>query len=139
MSKRLNIWNKLPKGLKVVIWTLLGITFFTTMVSVFGWVIQLLWNATIADMFGLPAITYWQAVGIFILAKILFGFGVGGGSKSSHGRKKKHNSDIDRNENESATEGISDLANEESFQKFWQRDGRQAYDEFKDNQGASDA
>jgi hypothetical protein len=139
MSERLNIWNKLPKGLKVVIWTLLGITFFTTMVSVFGWVIQLLWNATIADMFGLPAITYWQAVGIFILAKILFGFGVGGGSKSSHGRKKKHNSDINRNGDESATEGISDLANEESFQKFWQRDGRQAYEEFKHNHGASDA
>jgi hypothetical protein len=138
MSIRLDIWNKLPKGLKVVIWTLLGITFFTTMVFVFGWVIQLLWNATIADMFGLPAITYWQSVGIFILAKILFGFGVGGGSKSSHGRKKKHNSDIDRNEKVSETEGISDLANEESFQKFWQQDGRQAYEEFKHNHGASD-
>jgi hypothetical protein len=139
MSKRLNIWNKLPKGLKVVIWTLLGITFFTVMVSVFGWVIQLLWNATIADMFGLPAITYWQAVGIFILAKILFGFGVGGGSKSSHGRKKKHNGDSDRNEKESETEAVSGLTNEESFQKFWQRDGRQAYEEFKHNHGASDA
>jgi hypothetical protein len=138
MSIRLDIWNKLPKGLKIVIWTLLGITFFTTMVSVCGWVIQLLWNATIADMFGLPAITYWQSVGIFILAKILFGFGVGGGSKSNQGRKKKHNSDIDRNEKESETEGISDLTNEESFQKFWQRDGRQAYEEFKHNHGASD-
>lgn len=137
MSILLSVWNKLPKGLRLVIWILLGITFFTTMVFVFGWVIQLLWNATIADMFGLPAITYWQSVGIFILAKILFGFGIAG-RKSTQGRGKKHNNDIDRNQKESENEGISDLSNEESFQKFWLQDGRQAYEEFKHNHGAND-
>ena len=138
MSIRLNMWNKLPRGLKVVVWTGLGIIFFTTMVFVFGWVIQLLWNATIADMFGLPAISYWQAVGIFILAKILFGFGFGGSSTPSQKKRKKQKDAIDRNETESESASVGDLADEESFQKFWREEGQQAYEVFRRDDGVND-
>jgi hypothetical protein len=123
--------------LKIGVWSVLGIIFFTTMVFVFGWVIQLLWNATIADMFGLPAISYWQAVGIFILAKILFGFGFGGSSTPSQKKKKKENT-LDRNETEPETAGISDLADEASFQRFWREEGQQAYEDFRHDDGAND-
>ena len=40
-------------------------------------------KSTVADMFGWPEISYWQAIGIFVLAKFLFGFGVGGGNNSA--------------------------------------------------------
>lgn len=38
-----------------------------------GYIIMLLWNSIMPDVFHLGTITYWQAIGIFILAKILFG------------------------------------------------------------------
>src|ERR1700761_5380417 len=43
-----------------------------------SYIVMLLWNALIPDIFHLGVITYWQAAGILILSKILFGFGKGG-------------------------------------------------------------
>lgn len=37
------------------------------------WLVQLLWNALLPELFGLTSITYWQAVGINVLCGILFG------------------------------------------------------------------
>lgn len=43
-----------------------------------SYIVMLLWNALIPAIFHLTAITFWQAAGILILSKILFGFGKGG-------------------------------------------------------------
>jgi len=43
-----------------------------------GAVITLLWNWLVPQLFNGPQITFWQSVGLFLLAKILFG-GWGGG------------------------------------------------------------
>jgi Ca2+/H+ antiporter, TMEM165/GDT1 family len=40
---------------------------------VFGFVVEMLWNWLMPAVFGLHAITYWQALGLFLLGKILFG------------------------------------------------------------------
>ena len=50
-------------------------------VFLFGWIVQLLWNATISEIFNVKMITYWQAFMLIILCKILF---------SSHYSVKKH-------------------------------------------------
>jgi hypothetical protein len=39
----------------------------------FGSIVMLLWNALMPKIFNLPLIDFWQALGILILAKILFG------------------------------------------------------------------
>ncbi|OJZ14393.1 hypothetical protein [Sphingobacterium sp. 40-24] len=39
--------------------------------------LQYLWNTVMVDIFNLKAITYWQALGLFVLSKILFGRGFG--------------------------------------------------------------
>jgi hypothetical protein len=44
-------------------------------IALTGFVVMSLWNYLIPAIFHLGIITYWQAVGIFILCKILFGFG----------------------------------------------------------------
>ncbi|WP_423146389.1 hypothetical protein [Rubrolithibacter danxiaensis] len=44
-----------------------------------GIVVMLLWNALLPAVFGLSTITFWQALGLFILCKLLFGFGGKGG------------------------------------------------------------
>ena len=41
----------------------------------FGYVTMLLWNALLPTLFHFPLITYWQAVGLLILTRLLFGFG----------------------------------------------------------------
>jgi len=55
-----------------------------------GVVVMSLWNALIPVIFHLGVITFWQAVGIFILCKILFGFGRGGrgGGRGPWGRHR---------------------------------------------------
>ena len=93
---------------------------------VLGLLIELLWNSTIAAMFGLPAISYWQAIGLFILAKFFFGFGTSGSSgRRSSGRKKSH----DQRQSEHS-EDISNLADDEAFRKYWQEEGKASYDAF---------
>lgn len=37
-----------------------------------GGIVLLLWNAVVPDVFGAPALTYWQAVGLLLLTQILF-------------------------------------------------------------------
>lgn len=46
---------------------------------VLGFVVMALWNWLMPPIFGLHAITYWQAYGLLILSKILFGGFRGGG------------------------------------------------------------
>lgn len=48
------------------------------------YVVMLLWNAVLPAVTGAGSVTYWQAAGILILSKILFGFpGWGGHHKTS--------------------------------------------------------
>jgi len=47
-------------------------------IAVTGFVVMNLWNYLIPVIFHVGAITFWQAVGLFVLCKILFGFGKGG-------------------------------------------------------------
>ena len=62
----------------------------------FGFVLatMYLWNWLVPDLFGGPVITFWQALGLLVLSKILFsGFGKGGGKhgggwKSNHWKEK---------------------------------------------------
>jgi len=42
-------------------------------VGIFGFVLMSLWNWLGPAVFGLHAITYWQALGLLVLSKILFG------------------------------------------------------------------
>jgi hypothetical protein len=68
------------------------ILFFITATAVLGFVIMLLWNAIIPDLFDIPKITFWQALGLFILARILFGGIWKSGMFSSDNNKHGHNS-----------------------------------------------
>lgn len=55
----------------------------------FGWVVMLLWNALMPEIFGLKRVSYWQAWGLFALCSILFKGGGSGGSGNKSDRKRK--------------------------------------------------
>ena len=55
-----------------------------------GILVQWLWNWLVPDIFGVRRVTFWEALGLLALSRILFGgFGKGGGS---HGpsRRDRH-------------------------------------------------
>lgn len=58
--------------------------FCVAFLIVFGGCVMLLWNWLMPEIFGLPLITFWQAAGLLLLCKILFG-GFGGGHHHGHG------------------------------------------------------
>lgn len=41
--------------------------------ALIGWVVMLLWNNVLAAVTSVKIITYWQALGLLLLSKILFG------------------------------------------------------------------
>lgn len=47
--------------------------------ALISYIVMLLWNGLLPEILHTGTITFWQAMGLFILAKILFGFGKGGG------------------------------------------------------------
>ena|SRR5579872_7090918 len=58
-----------------------GIIFLAVLgIFAFGSIVMLLWNALMPVIFHLPLISFWQALGLLLLTKILFS-GFRGGSK----------------------------------------------------------
>ena len=41
--------------------------------ALFSWVTMLLWNALLPAIFNFSAITFWQALGLLVLTRLLFG------------------------------------------------------------------
>ena len=57
---------------KVVAMVFVGISIAVTLGLVLGLGLQWLWNQLMPEIFGLPPISYWQAVGLFVLSHLLF-------------------------------------------------------------------
>jgi hypothetical protein len=56
-----------------------------------GWVVMLLWNWLMPEIFGLKHVTYWQAWGLVILSHLLFkNFGSGHGGVGSDRKRRRH-------------------------------------------------
>jgi hypothetical protein len=61
----------------------IGIAAIAVFTFIGGTMVQLLWNWLMPMLFGLREVTFWQALGILALSRILFGgLGVGGGRRS---------------------------------------------------------
>jgi hypothetical protein len=73
--------NRFVTGLKFALFAVLFIV-------VFGFVIMRLWNWLMPALFGLHLINFWQAVGILILSKILFGGFRGRGGPHVYWRRR---------------------------------------------------
>lgn len=74
--------------------------FFAIVAGIFLLValLQYLWNILIPEIFGIKMISYWQAFGLLILSKILFGRGFGkpGGGFKKHRQLDDNLSDKER-------------------------------------------
>jgi hypothetical protein len=65
---------------------LLGAVFALVLAAAFGLAVQYLWNHVLVALFRVPVLRYCQAVGLLLLARLLFGgFGHGHGRRCGHG------------------------------------------------------
>ena len=67
---------------------LMFVPFAILFLAVFTYVVMSLWNWLMPALFGWHLITYWQAMGILILSKILFGGFRGGRRQHWYGRRR---------------------------------------------------
>jgi hypothetical protein len=113
-------------GLRMAGFVVLGVIGAAIFALVFGWFVMLLWNWLMPAIFHIGEITYWQAFGIIILAKLIFG-AAGPGGRHGHGRKHgppwvKHGP-WDR-EWEGGKERWG------YYREFWDQEGKKAFDAF---------
>ena len=84
MNERLMRMTRLTRLMIFAPLAILGMVIFT---FIGGEVVMLLWNWLAPALFGLREITFWQAIGLLALCRILFGgFGFGGGGHRSGSR-----------------------------------------------------
>ena len=76
--------RKLIRILSITPLVILGGALF---VFIGGTIVMVLWNWLLPSLFGLAVISFWQALGILLLCRILFGgFGMRGGGSDSRRR-----------------------------------------------------
>jgi hypothetical protein len=74
-------------GLRIAGFVVLGVVGAALFALAFGWFVMLLWNWLMPAIFGLGTIVYWQAFGIVILAKLIFG-SLGSGHRGPRGGRR---------------------------------------------------
>ena len=91
-------------------------------IGVAGWVVMFLWNAIIPDVTGWKPLTFWQAVGLLVLFKILFGgFGKHSGRHSKWKKMKNKWKEMDPEERKEMKEKWINMDAEEkrAFKQKW--------------------
>ena len=74
---------------------------FVLFMTLGGLVVMQLWNWLLPALFGWPQVTFWQALGILALSRILFGgFGGHGSGRSGWRHKKEHKEHLTDEERE---------------------------------------
>jgi Ca2+/H+ antiporter, TMEM165/GDT1 family len=75
---------KSNRVLRILKFAIFGVLFL----ALFTFLVMNLWNWLMPALFGWHLITFWQALGILILAKILFGGFRGGPHRDWHWRRR---------------------------------------------------
>ena len=89
-----------------------------------GAIVQWLWNAILPDAAHFNPISYWQAVGLFVLCKILFGSFRGPGPHRRHSKWHKFKGKFGREEAIAWKRKWMNMTDEERIkfrQEMWNR------------------
>ena len=118
------------RALRIVGLVIAGVLAAAVFALAFGWFVMLLWNWLMPVIFGLGAITYWQAFGIVVLAKLIFG-AVGGG-RGGHGRSWRgpHHGWKHGDRREWRHESRGGPERWRHWREFWEQEGREAFDRY---------
>ncbi|MGB7297363.1 MAG: hypothetical protein WBC70_17435 [Candidatus Aminicenantales bacterium] len=124
------------KALRIAGLTIAGVAFAVLFALVFGLVVKILWNWLMPAIFGLGEITFWQAFGIVLLAKILFGSGHGHSHRDPHERFEDHFKDRFKRfvRSDEAAEGDAPVPGNgrrwRHFRQYWKDEGQAAFESY---------
>ena len=130
------------KVLRIIGMVFVGVIFAVLFALVFGFLVKWLWNVLMPGLFGVPQITYLQAFGIVVLAKLLFGSF--GSKPHGHDRWSRHPHLFDKWHDR--FHGFQDSPwskrskNWRAYRQYWQEEGKadfDAYMERKEKEGES--
>ncbi len=124
---------------RIIGWVIGGIAIAIVVAILLGWLIQWLWAKTLVPLFDFPEISYWQAVGLVILARLLFG-SIGGNDHDHHHHKKEK--DWERKFEEKCKSYFCRETPEFSpghkeFSSYWKEEGESAFKAFLDGKNGS--
>ena len=119
--------------LRIAGWTLFGVVMAVAFAFVFGLVVKWLWNWLMPAIFGLGVISYWQAFGIVLLVKLLFG---GFGSRSHDHKDRFSHPWHDHRPRFMSDFRSKDWSHQKErqyarhYRDFWQNEGKKAFEEY---------
>jgi len=120
--------NRGAKALQIFGWTIVGVVFAVVFALVFGFVVKILWNWLMPAIFGVGTITYWQAFGLVVLAKRLFGaFGHGHKDHSDHFHRRFNGW---REDDKADKQDDSMMQGWKYYKQYWKDEGKAAFDEY---------
>ena len=122
--------SKGGKAMHIIGMVFMGLTFAVLFALVFGLLVMWLWNWLMPVIFGsgVAEIEYWQAFGLVILSKLLFG-GFGHRSHDRWRKDRRHYHDT----NGSCYPPSSDrmhIRKWRHYRDFWRDEGKAAYDDY---------
>jgi hypothetical protein len=82
-------WSEWSRGAKLGVIAAAAVVFIPAFLALFAAVTMWLWNWLMPEIFKLPAIGFWQAVGILLLSQILFKGGHVGRAGRSRWKKAR--------------------------------------------------
>jgi hypothetical protein len=128
------------KLVRILFVAIIGVLFAIVFSLLFGFIVMKLWNWLMPTIFGLPTISYLQAFGITILAKILFSGIHGPHPKADHIHRKVDRrwhrwmgfGDVDNPWNSECSDSYDEFSHEDMkhYRDFWHEEGRQAFREY---------
>jgi len=117
------------KVLRIIGMTLVGVAFAVVFALVFGLLVKILWNWLMPSLFGITEITYWQAFGIVVLFKLLFGgFGPHHKDPSNHFPRRIH----DKWHNFIGIKKDDDqmIKGWKHYKQYWHDEGKDAFEDY---------
>ena len=109
-------------GRHIALHVLGGVVMAVVLGVLFGYFVMLLWNNLMPDLFGFKLLTYWQGLGLVIMARLLFG---------SHGFcKHGHRSGRFHHMKEGHACCCTNNNDEITKEEWWQNEGKFAFQEY---------
>jgi hypothetical protein len=124
----------IPQAAHIIGWVIIGLGFVGLFALVFGVVVKWLWNMLMPAVFGLGEITFWQAFGIVILAKLLFGgFSPRRYNRSHRDYRASHDGYFPWKRSRDQRQDLkSNYRNWKYYHRFWHDEGEAAFEAYID-------
>jgi hypothetical protein len=110
-----------------VLCVLLGVGGAAALIFGFAWVVMSLWNWLMPDLFKLAQINYLQALGLIVLARVLFGHT--GGMRGRHRYGKGY---FGRHNHAGCGCESEDVKDWRQYESWWDEEGKAAFKTYSD-------